>query len=118
MFRRPIAHGLLVWAIASGLSSTAPPMRTIAFVSIREWHFREPVFIGDTVHIVSKVLEKDERARGKRGVIAWGRRIFNQSDKVVQEGTTLTMVEGRTNVARSNSARSPRMSAANPGDRD
>jgi len=113
MFRQPIAHGLLVWAIASGLSSTAPPMRTIAFMSIRDWHFREPVFIGDTVHVFSKVLEKEERSRGKRGVIAWGRRILNQSGKVVQEGTTLTMVEGRANITKS-----PRMNAKNPGGND
>src|SRR5688572_32655945 len=29
-YRRPIAHGLLIWAIASGLSVIAPPMRTLA----------------------------------------------------------------------------------------
>src|SRR5262245_50721223 len=77
MFRRPIAHGLLVWAIGSGLSSTAPPMRTMAFLSIRDWQFSEPVFIGDTVHVVSKVVQKEARSRGKRGVITWSRQIFN-----------------------------------------
>ncbi|MBI3410405.1 MAG: MaoC family dehydratase N-terminal domain-containing protein [Planctomycetes bacterium] len=113
LFRRPVAHGLLVWAMASGLSSTAPPMRTLAFMSIRNWQFREPVFIGDTVRVVSKVLEKEERARGKRGVITWGRQILNQNDKVVQEGITLTMVEGRARFSKS-----LRMSAANPRNND
>src|SRR3954466_11114966 len=41
-FRRPIAHGLLIWSISSGLGLHAPPMRTVAFLSVREWHFREP----------------------------------------------------------------------------
>jgi acyl dehydratase len=94
-YRQPVAHGLLVWAMSSGLGLFAPPMRTLAFMSIREWQFKEPVFIGDTIRLRSKVLEKEQRARGRRGVITWQRQIVNQKDKVVQEGITLTLVEGR-----------------------
>lgn len=43
LFRRPIAHGLLGVAIMSGLAMYSPPMRTVAFLSIRELHFREPI---------------------------------------------------------------------------
>src|SRR5439155_11833053 len=43
-FQRPIAHGLLTLSIATGLSVQSPAMRTLAFVSLREWHFRCPVF--------------------------------------------------------------------------
>src|SRR6516165_11897228 len=46
LFGRPIAHGLLTLAIGSGLGVQNPLMRTLAFLSIREWHFREPVYIG------------------------------------------------------------------------
>ena len=35
-FRAPIAHGLLVWSIGSGLGVQAPPMRTLAFMSVKE----------------------------------------------------------------------------------
>src|SRR6476469_1193617 len=77
-FGRPIAHGMLVWCIGSGLGVMAPPMRTQAFLSVVEWHFREPVFLGDTVRVQTKVLAKEERARGRRGVITWGRQIVNQ----------------------------------------
>lgn len=93
MFGRPIAHGLLVYSMASGLLTYAPPMRTLAFLSIREWHFREPVFAGDTLHARAKVLEKELRGRGRRGVITWQRQIVNQENKIVQEGVTATMVE-------------------------
>src|SRR6185295_9924099 len=62
-FRRPIAHGLLVFSVASGLGLFSPPMRTLAILSVREWHFRDPVFFGDTIHVVSKVIEKKERGR-------------------------------------------------------
>jgi acyl dehydratase len=70
-------------------------MRTLAFMSIREWHFDGPVFVGDTVRVRSKVIEKEARARGRRGVITWAREIRNQEDKVVQHGQTQTLVEGR-----------------------
>src|SRR5437868_14182678 len=43
-FRRPIAHGLLVFSIGSGLDQHCPPMRTLAVLKIRDWQFKEPVF--------------------------------------------------------------------------
>jgi 3-hydroxybutyryl-CoA dehydratase len=94
-FRRPIAHGLLVWSMGSGLGLYSPPMRTLAVTCIRDWHFRGPVFVGDTIRLRSKVLAIEARARGRRGVITWERQILNQDRKVVQEGITLTLVEGR-----------------------
>jgi acyl dehydratase len=94
-FHGPIAHGLLIFSIGSGLGLTAPPMRTMAFLGIRDWQFKGPVFIGDTIRLRTRVLEKEARARGRRGVIAWQRTVLNQEDKVVQEGVTLTLVQGR-----------------------
>ena len=94
-FRRPIAHGLLIFAVASGLGVSCPPMRTIAFLQVREWNFREPLFIGDTIKLKSKVLEKSLRGRGRRGEIVWYRGVVNQEGKVVQDGILITLVEGR-----------------------
>jgi 3-hydroxybutyryl-CoA dehydratase len=94
-FRRPVAHGLLVWSMGSGLGLNAPPMRTLAIINIREWIFDGPVFIGDTIRVRNKILEKEVRARGRRGVITWGREIYKQDGKIVQHGVTLTLVEGR-----------------------
>ena len=94
-FRRPIAHGLLVLSICSGLTIYSPPMRTIAVQAIREWLFKEPVFVGDTLRVITKVTAKESRARGRRGVITWEWQIINQDRKVVQEGVSVTIVEGR-----------------------
>jgi 3-hydroxybutyryl-CoA dehydratase len=94
-FRRPIAHGMLVMAIGSGLGTTSPPMRTVAFLGIRDWRFAGMVFPGDTIRVRTTVLTKEVRGRGKRGEILWQRRIVNQEGKVVQEGTTVTLVECR-----------------------
>ena len=95
VFRRPIAHGLLVQAIGSGLGLMFPPMRTLAIVALKEWKFVEPVYIGDTVHTKAKLLEKQERGRGRRGLATWHRQIVNQNNKTVQEGLVVTLVEGR-----------------------
>jgi 3-hydroxybutyryl-CoA dehydratase len=94
-FRKPLAHGLLVLSIGSGLGLMFPPMRTLAFMGMKEWNFREPVFIGDTIHVKTHVLEKEERSRGRRGVVTWHRQIINHDNKVVQDGITITLVEGR-----------------------
>ena len=102
-FRRPIAHGLLVFAVGSGLGLHAPPMRTMALLAIREWQFRDPVFPGDTVYVVSKVIDKQPRARGRRAEITWHRQVFNQDGKVIMEGSTVTLVEGRAAIRPSQS---------------
>jgi 3-hydroxybutyryl-CoA dehydratase len=94
-FRRPIAHGLLVFAVGSGLGVNCPPMRTIAFLQVREWNFREPLFIGDTVRLRSRLIEKTLRGRGRRGELMWYRGVVNQEGKVVQDGILVTLVEGR-----------------------
>ena len=94
-FRKPIAHGLLIFSIGSGLGLFAPPMRTLAVLEIREWTFKAPVGAGDTIRVRGTVIQKEERARGRRGVITWKREIMNQDGKVVQEGTSVTLVEGR-----------------------
>lgn len=103
-YRRPIAHGLLVLSMGSGLGLIAPPMRTMALLEMREWTYDLPVFLGDTVRARSKVLAKEVRARGRRGVITWHREIVNQSDKVVQHGITLTLVQGRASIAAAGSS--------------
>ncbi len=95
-FRRPIAHGLLVFSIASGLGVASPAMRTLAILTVKEWNFNGPIFIGDTIRVRSEILAKEIRSRGRRGQITWQRQIVNQEGKVVQEGVTVTLVQGRS----------------------
>ena len=92
-FGKPVAHGLLGLAIASGLGSHAPRVETLAFLAILEWHFREPIFFGDTVQLISRVEVLETRARGRRGVVTWHKRLVNQHGKTVQEGRLQTLVK-------------------------
>ena len=94
-YRRPIAHGLLVLSMGSGLGVSCPPMRTMAFLQIRELNFKEPAFIGDTIRIKTRILEKNVRGRGRRGEIVWYRGVVNQEGRIIQEGVFVTLVESR-----------------------
>ncbi len=97
-FGRPVAHGLLGLALASGLASTAPRMDTLAFLAILEWRFLLPIAFGDTVRTLATVESIEPQARGRRAVVVWRRRLLNQDDRVVQEGSIQTLVRARTRL--------------------
>lgn len=94
-FRKVMAHGFGIFSIASGLGTHAPATRTVALIAVKEWRFTAPVYIGDTIRILSRVAEKTLKGVGKRGEVVWFRQIVNQEQKVVQEGHMVTMVECR-----------------------
>lgn len=98
-FRKPIAHGLLGLAVASGLTSHSPRVDTLAFLSILEWKFLHPIAFGDTVRVITRVHALEPRARGRRGTVTWHRRLVNQAGATLQEGLTQTLVRSRVKPA-------------------
>lgn len=94
-YGRPVAHGLLGMAVASGLASVAPRLATLALVEVFEWSFRNPIFLDDTIRVVSRVEGLEPKARGRRGLVTWSRQVVNQDEKVVQAGRLRTLVDGR-----------------------
>ncbi len=98
-YRRPIAHGLLGLSWVAGLASQSPRVATVAFVAVRNWEFRRPMFTGDTLHVVNTIVEK--RASGRRsGHILWRRDLVNQDGVTVQMGYFETLVAVRFPDAR------------------
>jgi acyl dehydratase len=94
-FRQPIAHGLLVLSVASGLGIQAPKTDTLAFLGIDHWEFLKPVYFGDTIHVRNTVTALEPRSRGRRGVVTWTKEVLNQKGQVVQKGTTRTMISAK-----------------------
>jgi 3-hydroxybutyryl-CoA dehydratase len=92
-FRRCIAHGLLGLSLAAGLLHDSPTVRTVALLGLREWRFLAPLFPGDTIRVRTRVVSKDLRGRGRRGVVVWRLQVLNQHNHVVQEGVTETVIE-------------------------
>ena len=92
-----IAHGLLVLSIASGLGIRAlpKPLPVLAFLGIKEWNFRKPVFIGDTITVRLTLSGARATQAQDRVVVTWTREVRNQRGEVVQDGTTLLLVDNR-----------------------
>jgi acyl dehydratase len=92
-----IAHGLLVLSMLTGLRQRSGHFEgtLIAWLEIRNYRFLKPVFIGDTVHGETEILEKRETSRPDRGILVQKVRVLNQKGEVVQEGEFVTMVKRR-----------------------
>jgi acyl dehydratase len=83
-FKQRIAHGALVFSIATGLSvrlgQTADTV--IAFYGLDRLRFVKPTFIGDTVSVRQRVEEKSERDQ-ESGIVTMLNEVMNQRDEVV-----------------------------------
>ncbi len=93
-FGRPIAHGLLGLSFVAGLGSQCPAVNTLALIAVRDWQFLTPIYIGDTVHAVTEIVEKNGSGR-RHGRVVWQRQLVNQKGEIVQQGTLETMVAAR-----------------------
>mgnify|MGYP005852015171 CR=1 FL=1 len=91
-FGKPVAHGLLGLAIASGLAAHSPRVATQAFLAIDAWRFVKPIPFGQTVRLLNRVEEIQPQARGRRARVVWVRRLVGPDGEVFQEGTVTTLV--------------------------
>jgi len=95
-FGRRIAHGALIFSISTGLmvQMTRDPQAIVAFYGVDKLRFVAPVFIGDTIHVTQRVIEKQAK-NAERGVIASEITVLNQDAKPVVIYTTRLMVKTR-----------------------
>lgn len=84
-FGKRIAHGALVFSISTGLSIQLNQIQdtVIAFYGVDKLRFTKPVFIGDTIHVVKKVIAKQPKGE-RRGLVTFETKVLNQhGDSVV-----------------------------------
>jgi 3-hydroxybutyryl-CoA dehydratase len=83
-FGKRIAHGALIFSISTGLSVQMNQITdtVIAFYGIDKLRFTRPVFIGDTIHVVKKVIAKESKGAG-RGVVSFETTVVNQKNEPV-----------------------------------
>jgi acyl dehydratase len=91
---RRLFHGTFGIALAVAMTAELLQLRNpvISALGIRDWAFRAPLFIGDTVHSELEVVDKRVTSDGRRAVIGRRLRLINQDDVIVQEGTADLMV--------------------------
>ena len=81
---RRIAHGALVFGISVGLSTRMNLLddTVIAFAGVDKLRFVAPVFIGDTIHVVKRVVDRKEFGDA-RGAVVFESRVVNQRGELV-----------------------------------
>ena len=94
-FGTRIAHGPLVYSIATGLIFQLHLYddTLIAFLGFDSLKFTNPVKIGDTVRVRIEVLEKRETSKQDRGIMKRLLQVINQRDDVVQEGVQVFLLK-------------------------
>ena len=96
-----VAHGLLPLCIGSGLyTRTAYNLSMLetltAFTELKNFKFKKPVLIGDTVHVEMELVEKiDSKPGATSGKIIQHRAIVNQRGETVQEGDFVLLIKKR-----------------------
>ena len=95
-FGKRIAHGALIFSISTGLMVQMPGDNEaiVAFYGVDKLRFTLPVFIGDTIHLTRRVVEKQLK-NAERGVIATEITVMNQDEKPVLVYTARLMVKTR-----------------------
>lgn len=88
------AHGLLVFSIVTGfLVQTGLLDGTLgAFREIKNWKFKKPVYIGDTIRAEMEILETQPLKKLDSGLVRLGLRVLNQEDELVMTGKLETLV--------------------------
>jgi acyl dehydratase len=80
--------------IATGMATKLPHFsdEIVGATGIREWTYRAPIFVGDTVHVRSVILNKRTTSDGRRAIIERTLSLINQKSAVVQEGIAGAMI--------------------------
>ena len=96
MFGKPIAHGLLGLAMASGLAGRLGFLEGTAqaFMGL-EWKFKGPIFAGDTIHVRATVVQTRAVQRLGGGIVVLSVSVLNQKDEVTQEGRWTVLMKSR-----------------------
>jgi acyl dehydratase len=93
-FGERIAHGMLVVAMATGMSNWTGVFEgtTIALME-QVIRYKRAVMFGDTIHLELEVLDKKETSKPDRGVVRFTTQVLNQRDEIVIDGEWTLMMK-------------------------
>jgi acyl dehydratase len=90
---------MLVLSIASGLCTRLPLMKllesAILGLANLECRFTKPVKIGDTIHVVLEIADRQPGRKPDRGTVTMTRTAVNQRGETVMESTWKIVVRTR-----------------------
>lgn len=87
-YGKRVVHGLFGLSMTTGLLDRTGLFAgsIIAALGIRDWNYKAPVFVGDTLHFEMEIASKRLTSKGDRGIVDRKFRLINQRNEVVQEG--------------------------------
>lgn len=88
-FEGRIAQGALLVGLATGLAWGTGILTdtTIAFRSIEDWKFTQPVYPGDSIRLRGTIAETRAMPRLKAGLVRFDLELVNQKQVVVSSGS-------------------------------
>lgn len=84
-FGKPLVNSLFTLGLVVGLSVQDTTLgTTVANLGMHDTIFPKPVFAGDTIRVVTKVVEKREsQSRPAQGIVRFEHIGLNQSDQII-----------------------------------
>jgi acyl dehydratase len=84
-FGRPLVNSMFTVALVVGLSVPELTLGTIvAQLGLSDVTFPAPVFAGDTIRVLTEVVEaRESRSRPQNGLVVFEHRAYNQRDELV-----------------------------------
>jgi acyl dehydratase len=98
IYGQRVVYGLLGLAVATGLLDRMGLFSgsAIAMLSVKEWNFPGPIFIGDTVRLRLTIQAvRPSSSKPDRGIVERQFELMNQRDEVVQSGRIDLLVRRR-----------------------
>jgi acyl dehydratase len=89
-----LIHGALGIAVATGMLHELGVFHrsAVAMLSLREWKFEKPIFIGDTLRLSLEILDVTPGNSARVGAVDRRLRLLNQHGDTVQVGTSEVLV--------------------------
>ena len=94
-YGKRIAHGLLGVVAHAGLTYQLTEDSILALLEL-SWKFHLPIHIGDTIHVEQTVKDLRKSSSGERGILTFEKKVINQSNEVVQTGSTTILLAKKT----------------------
>ncbi len=90
-----LVQGTFGVALALGSHLEAPLLQSadplVGALGIKDWSYRGPIFVGDTLHIEVEIAAKKLTSDGRRYIVDRAIRLINQKGEIIQEGVARSM---------------------------
>jgi len=90
---QPLVVGTLVFSLAVGLTVDDISGKAIANLGYADIEHHKPVFIGDTIHVQTRIVKRRQsRSKPDRGIVQVETEVFNQDNALVLTFTRRVLV--------------------------